>query len=414
MSQAQLFRPQSLTRSALLVAGLTLTLPAIGRAQDAPPVFPPKQLETVWDFLSGKPVRDAVKFRKTDKLLRPPFSGAPEDSPKGLAAKIRAEELDVPKRIQAVGYLGTLDCVAYPEAQEMLIEVLHNDKWEPVRLAAAKALGVMLTGRCASEEQQEKAEEARKKFKPRIKQRERYDTCPGCCNKDVLNALAKTAYEKLENGCCFEPSLRVRQAAVDAINVCGICCRNWQYPMTEPEAVEPEPMGEEKPPTPGEEKPPMEGETPSDTEASAPGLYPPVGSPARLSPDVTQTPGQPSEITALGGYCIVSLKAKQFYKAEPHLTSVYENRTYRFWNEAAKREFDRVPEAYAVLYSGVDPVLLVESDQEVEGRFLREYDDRFLLFASKENWELFKQNPDLYLPADPEEGETIQAAHASE
>lgn len=98
-------------------------------------------------------------------------------------------------------------------------------------------------------------------------------------------------------------------------------------------------------------------------------------------------------VSGLKGYCPVSLKERRFEKANPALTSTFEERTYQFSSAAAKAAFDQNPEAYAPAYGGVDPVEWLEHQRLVEGQFLREYDGRFYLFASKENWEIFKSQP---------------------
>ncbi len=109
------------------------------------PAFTPTPLQpSLADFVTGMPVSTCCQIKALDPLLRPPFAGAPLADPKGLAAKIRAEQLDAKKRVKAVKYLGTVDCVAYPEAKAMLVQVMENDKYEQVRYEAAKALGVMM------------------------------------------------------------------------------------------------------------------------------------------------------------------------------------------------------------------------------------------------------------------------------
>lgn len=381
-------------------------------------------------------------FRKTDELLRPPFDKAPPDEVKGLASKIRQEELDVNNRILAVEYLGKVDCVAYPEAPAMLIDVLHNDKWEEVRLAAAVALKNMLTGCCRGQMVEKETTDRDKEG--------RYDRCPGCCTKEVLNALAKVAYEYDDKGCTFEPSLRVREAAVEAIKACCIPCNYGPYmvPSEVPEVppVEPE-TGEIKPMDDGEKKPDADGETPAtdtpagdapagDTPAKEAFLLPVPLSKVEAAPDqappaqrtveatpVSTAPAKPASIReatmqqarpmesaatdaagypvvdALKGYCVVALKARMFVKAKPELFSVYKGHRYHFWSAAAKAEFDRYPESYAVQFSGADPVELARGNH-TQGQYLRDFDDRFYLFSSKENWETFKSSPTAYLPQD--------------
>ena len=230
-----------------------------------PPFEQPAIQPTLLDFVTGQPVSQRMKVKQTDPLLRPPFRDQPVDSAKGLAAKIRAMELDVCNRVQAIRYLGTLDCIAFPEAQEQLIEAMLNDKFELVRYEAALALTDML---CVDEDEREKrhaiycdpdprGKGKRDKCKacapkhpcltaclkkiPFIKKHVqpggkdgRFETgydacrCNTCCNEDVLNALAKVAYDKRDNGCFVEPSARVRAQAKAAIKCCGVCC--WPAP----------------------------------------------------------------------------------------------------------------------------------------------------------------------------------------
>ena len=80
------------------------------------------------------------RLQRVDKLLRSPFRDAPEEDPKGLASKLRARELDIPNRIEAIRYLKTFHCTKFPEARDMLVDVMLNDRWEPVRFEAARAL----------------------------------------------------------------------------------------------------------------------------------------------------------------------------------------------------------------------------------------------------------------------------------
>ncbi len=170
--------------------------------ETAPAFQPPVLLPSLGDFVTGKPLATCCKLMATD-CLSPPFAGAPVTDPKGLASKIRAKELDAKNRIIALQYLGTVDCVKFPEAKTMLVEELHNDPFEPVRYQAALSLGVMM-GRGNTRRDMRTLRRGRAV---------RYDTCIGCCNEKVLKALAKTAYEMDDHGCCFEPSKRVREAA---------------------------------------------------------------------------------------------------------------------------------------------------------------------------------------------------------
>ena len=285
--------------------------------ETAPAFQPPVLLPSLGDFVTGKPLATCCKLMATDCLLRPPFAGAPVTDPKGLASKIRAKELDAKNRIIALQYLGTVDCVKFPEAKTMLVEELHNDPFEPVRYQAALSLGVMM-GRGNTRRDMRTLRRGRAV---------RYDTCIGCCNEKVLKALAKTAYEMDDHGCCFEPSKRVREAALEAIHACGcedICMQYAQQPpMPVPQgvappapapAVEPPPAKpkEVAPPRPMEVTPPPPGqnpkpkssagtESPSDEAPAAQSVAPNLTTSLRTAGDNTQFPPFPAS-TAIASW----------------------------------------------------------------------------------------------------------------
>jgi YHS domain-containing protein len=106
---------------------------------------------------------------------------------------------------------------------------------------------------------------------------------------------------------------------------------------------------------------------------------------------------QPATLAALKGYCIVAMKARQFVVARPEFSSVYEDRLYQFANADNKAAFDRNPESFAPVYAGIDPVEWLKTHKMVEGKFLREFEGRFYLFSSKENWETFKASPQRFV-----------------
>lgn len=207
--------------------------------ETAPAFEPPNLQPSLLDFLTGQPIAEKMKLLATPKLLRPPFAGAPINTPKGLAAKIKAQQVDAPNRVAAVEFLGTVDCIAYPESQAMLVEALKSDPAEPVRLAAAEALQVQFM--------------RGKEEDPSRSELRRYDTCRGCCNEATLNELSRIAYETDETGCPIEPSERVRKAARIALTICSANC----YPAMAAPAVPPSPIPEEAGPpmVPAEEAP---------------------------------------------------------------------------------------------------------------------------------------------------------------
>lgn len=255
----------------------------------APAFTSPDIKPTFADWLTARPIALAKKIRLTDPLLKPPFAAAPPDSLKGMAAGIRAVQLDVPNRVKAVQYLGTLDCVTYPQAQDMLIATMLEDPSEIVRYEAVMALRNMLTRGCCNmntvcecetcanrkqivretERHAKKGErllikeakgpakrEAKKAHRDRETEEQRYDCCRGCSNEKVMKALAKVASEKDDECCWVEPSERVRQAASDAMCL----FRNYSDGYMLPEGiVEPTPTTDD-PSMDGEVEPSNEGE----------------------------------------------------------------------------------------------------------------------------------------------------------
>lgn len=324
-----------------------------------------------------------------DKLLRKPFREAPEEEVKGLAAKLRARELDIPNRKRAVKYLASFHCAQFPEARDMLVDVLVNDRWEPVRLEAAKALREMFEN-CACDAEQDFSAEDRRRGAPDASAAKH---CSCCCDANTLNALAKIAYETKENGCCFEPSLRVREMAVEAIKVCGIpCCYK---PYTEnselaPPAWEPVEVKEDLQKNDGREVVPP---------ASQELLPIPIDNASALRiPVFTASIRTPTTISRLERICIVSLKNGQQLTPTPEFSSSHRGRKYLFASEAAKQEFDLDPEEYAVAFGGCDPVHFVDTKQVIEGRYLVLNDGRFYMFATQENYQKFQSNIARYTP----------------
>lgn len=364
-----------------------------------------------------------------DKLLKPPFAEAAETTPKGLAAKIRARELDVPNRIKAVEYLSTLDCRQFPEARDMLITAMQEDKWERVRFAAAKGLRDMIErngcnnangngAECKSgsasiwDQCVEQCSKAASKTRRGEKRVEEDCHCKTCCDEETLNALAKTAYEMDEAGCPFEPSQRVREMAVEAISVCGIPCHYQPYYATSDEiapapAVEPEMENPEK--TQGTpnvdgglkievEEPKVEEPKKIEVEVEVKeAQLPPLPRVTVTQPEV-RTTVVPTPIAQLDKICIVSWRNGETVAPSAEFESVHKGRLYHFASAECKAAFDESPEMYAVAYGGCDPVHYLKTREPLVGRYLADCDGRFYLFASHENLEEFNSHPEIYAP----------------
>ena len=416
------------------------------------------------------------RFEK-DRLLKLPYHMAEETTPKGLASKIRARELDVPNRIKAIEYLASLDCHQFPEAKAMLITALQNDQWERVRLAAARGLEEMLErNACGSgdDENCRECEDGRKsryakgnvfaraksyclgayetvrrggtnggkhkgkdgpsKREERLAQKAEDCRCQNCCDEETLNTLSEIAYGRDDEGCPIEPSKRVRDAVIEAINVCGIECRYQPYyvptvapvqgdgddgdgslnlegevpetPPMEPSDSEPETLDIDPGAEPANDVslPPL----PKVTE-KADGEFQPVPAKADAveetaevakvtppAPMPLETPVEPTPIDPLNKICIVSWRDGVRVTPSTEITSVHKGRIYHFADEACKQRFDANPEGYAVAFGGCDPVEFVKTRKPVVGRYLVDRDGCFYMFATMENLDEFNANPESY------------------
>ncbi len=412
----------------------------LGAQETAPEFTPPPLSPSLLDFVTGLPIAYNTKLLCTPKLLRPPFAGAPVDSANGLAAKIEARQVDAKNRAKAAKFLGTVDCVAYPEAQEQLMKLLQEDPSEKVRLAAAKAL----------KEQFHRGHDPH----PGKKKLRRFDTCRGCCPKpDVLNALSERAYGSDDEGCPLEPSPRVREAIAEALNE---CCECWYAGYTE--EVVPRPAEEQAAPKKEEAEPrmapPAEQATPKKKEAAPmpppedPGRKaskPSAGTVLRPVPQRNSVPPAPDavprsaptgqtqpkrvgrklgdrrgrtapstrsavlvkhesdttkvlpEVACLRGYCPVAMLERRLVPANRQFTSVFEKRVFHFSSARAKAAFDRDPQKFAPVRGGIDIVILRKTGQRVTGNCFALYNGRPYWFATKENRDLFLANPERYV-----------------
>ncbi len=325
------------------------------------------------------------QFRR-DKLLKKPFHNHPEDEVKGLASKLRARELDIPNRIKALKYLSTFHCTKFPEARDMLLKVLHEDKWEPVRYEAAIALRDMFAN-CACDATEEVTVVDRRRGAPDAGVPKH---CACCCDAATLESIAKVAYEVKDNGCTYEPSRRVRQMAVEAIAACGIPCHCRPY-KAEPEMGPPAWETDE----PVEVKQGGSGEdVPDATNELTP--VPSGGDDGGLTLPTPTTSVEPSPIPRLSKVCLVSLKKGQKLTPKSQFAAEYRGRVYNFASQAALEEFNRSPEKYAVAFGGCDPVHFLNTKQVLPGRYLVMHNDKFYMFASEKNFELFKANVDRF------------------
>jgi YHS domain-containing protein len=117
----------------------------------------------------------------------------------------------------------------------------------------------------------------------------------------------------------------------------------------------------------------------------------PTAAPAQLPP------GAPP--VGFEGYCPVSVKTQEkWIPGNPSIGVVHRGRTYLFAGEAERQQFWADPDAYSPVFAGLDPVLLLEKQQSVEGtrQFNWQYGGLVYFFSSEETKRRFEANPASY------------------
>jgi YHS domain-containing protein len=103
--------------------------------------------------------------------------------------------------------------------------------------------------------------------------------------------------------------------------------------------------------------------------------------------------------SGLDGYCPVSLhRDNNWVKGDLKHGVIHRGRTYLFATEKEKQLFFADPDEYSPVLAGIDPVLLTDRGQAVEGARAHGvvYRKRIYLFSSEENLERFWQEPERY------------------
>ncbi len=108
-------------------------------------------------------------------------------------------------------------------------------------------------------------------------------------------------------------------------------------------------------------------------------------------------PGSPP--LGFDGFCPVSLNfANKWIAGDTKFGAVHRGRTYLFVGESERQQFLASPDAFSPVFSGMDPVLMLDEKQAIEGsrKFGYKYRDAFHLFSSQATMERFASNPDRY------------------
>jgi YHS domain-containing protein/thiol-disulfide isomerase/thioredoxin len=99
------------------------------------------------------------------------------------------------------------------------------------------------------------------------------------------------------------------------------------------------------------------------------------------------------------GYCPVSLKFdKKWVRGNVQFGAIHRGRTYLFVGDQQRQQFLANPDAYGPVFSGMDPVALLDNKQAFEGsrKYGFEYRGVFYLFSSPETMQKFASKPDHY------------------
>lgn len=144
----------------------------------------------------------------------------------------------------------------------------------------------------------------------------------------------------------------------------------------------------------------------------------PAGKQAATEPSVSK-PGandnlkklsDASEKDGLKGFCPVVLRQKrQLIEAKPQFKATYAGKKYHFSSSEARATFEKSPQLFAPAHATQDAVALLDDDKSVPGTldFAAWFQGRLYLFASQQNLEIFKADPEQYL--DDEDSEDLSA-----
>jgi YHS domain-containing protein len=107
---------------------------------------------------------------------------------------------------------------------------------------------------------------------------------------------------------------------------------------------------------------------------------------------------------ALDGFCPIELaKSERWVPGNPRITAVHGGRTYLFSNTAQRRHFLSDPGRYTPMFSGEDPVFLVDGQCHVQGKtdYCVVYENRLYMFSSEDTLVRFQHNPGRYTKVEP-------------
>ncbi len=120
----------------------------------------------------------------------------------------------------------------------------------------------------------------------------------------------------------------------------------------------------------------------------------------KTAPEATRPAVQEKAQPMLDGYCPVVLwQNRKWVKGSAEFVGEYRGQIYYLSSAEALQTFQADPRKYTPRFLGCDPVIVWESDRAVRGlsKYGAFYDDELYLFATAENRDRFKQDPDRYI-----------------
>jgi len=106
------------------------------------------------------------------------------------------------------------------------------------------------------------------------------------------------------------------------------------------------------------------------------------------------------EMPMLDGFCPVALVERNIWvRGNAGFSLRHDGQTYFFQSQEAMLKFQNAPEFYALVFNGMDIVLMADQNKTEPGsrKFGLRYKDRNYVFKSQENREAFKNNPDYFI-----------------
>jgi len=95
----------------------------------------------------------------------------------------------------------------------------------------------------------------------------------------------------------------------------------------------------------------------------------------------------------------IDLKNPKSNRGNAGFSLRHDGQTYFFQSQEAMLKFQNAPEFYALVFNGMDIVLMADQNKTEPGsrKFGLRYKDRNYVFKSQENREAFKNNPDYFI-----------------